>query len=181
MAGRKDPIDWEAIERDYRLGQLSAQELGRRHSVPASTITRKAKRDKWVKDFSEEIKARTKAGLVEIAKQQAQQHATACNTALRDGIEVAVSMNVAIIRQHQTGIRSNADRLERMTAKFDALVATAADLNEIAKAAGSFESIVRTQKTLVGLERQAFGIEDTKSQENTYEEQLRALMQQPLA
>lgn len=65
---------------------------------------------------------------------------------MHDGIEVAVTMNVAIICQHQTGIRSDADRLERLIAKFDALVATAADLNEIAKAAGSFESIMWTQK-----------------------------------
>jgi len=164
MAGRKDPIDWEAIERDYRLGQLSAQELGRRHGVPASTITRKAKRDKWIEDFSDEIKARTKAGLIELAKQQAQQHATESNSALRDGIEVAVAINVAIIRQHQTGIRSNRDRLERLTEKFDTLVGTAADLNEIAKAAGSFESMVRTQKTLVGLERQAFNISDEQKE-----------------
>ena len=67
MAGRKDQIDWEAIERDYRIGQLSVREIARRHEVEASTITRKAKKETWARDYSEEVKAKTRAGLVELA------------------------------------------------------------------------------------------------------------------
>ena len=164
MAGRKDQIDWEAVERDYRLGQLSVREIARRHEIEASTITRRAKKEVWARDFSEEVKARTRAGLVDIAKQQAQQHATASNTALRDGIDIAVETNLRVLRQHQAGIRENAVRLQRLTEKFDVLAEEAADLNEMSKAAGSFESLVRAQKTLVGLEREALNIDDGKEE-----------------
>jgi len=167
VAGRKEQIDWEAIERDYRLGQLSVREIARRHEVEASTITRRAKKEEWVRDFSEEVKARTRAGLVDIAKQQAQQHATESNEALRDGIEVAVESNLRVLRQHQTGIRENADRLERLTQKFDTLAQSAADLMDMTKVASSFESLVRAQKTLVALEREALNIDDTGKSSET--------------
>lgn len=161
---RKTAIDWEAIERDYRIGQLSARELARRYEVEVSTITRRAKKESWVKDFSEEVKARTRAGLIEAAQQSAQQHATQSNTALRDGIEVAVETNIRVLRQHQEGIRSNANRLGKLVEKFDVLIEGAADLNELGKAASSFESIVRSQKTLVTLERISLGLDAEKPQ-----------------
>lgn len=159
MAGRREQIDWEAVERDYRLGQLSVREIARRHEIEASTITRRAKKESWVRDFSEEVKARTRAGLVDIAKQQAQQHATDSNTALRDGIEIAVETNLRVLREHQAGIRGNAERLARLTEKFDTLADSAADLMDMTKAASSFESLVRAQKTLVALEREALNID----------------------
>jgi transposase-like protein len=158
MSGRKQ-IDWEAIERDYRLGQLSVREISRRHEIEASTITRRAKKEAWARDFSEEVKARTRAGLVEIAKQQAQQHATDSNTALRDSVDIAVETNLKVLREHQIGIRGNAERLARLTEKFDTLAESAADLMDMTKAASSFESLVRAQKTLVGLEREALNID----------------------
>lgn len=173
MAGRKEKIDWEAIERDYRLGQLSVREIARRYEVEASTITRRAKKESWVRDFSDEVKARTRAGLIETAKQQAQQHATESNEALRDGVEVAVETNLRVLRQHQVGIRDNSGRLDKLTAKFDSLLELAADLNEMGKAASAFESMVRSQKTLVGLERQALNIDEEASPDNPIGEFLR--------
>jgi len=174
MAGHREKIDWEAIERDYRLGQLSVREIARRYVIEASTITRKAKKESWVRDFSEEVKARTRAGLIETAKQQAQQHATESNEALRDGVEVAVETNLRVLRQHQTGIRQNSGRLDKLTEKFDVLLELAADLNEISKAASAFESMVRSQKTLVGLERQALNIDEESPADNPVGEFLKA-------
>ncbi len=165
MAGRKDQIDWEAIERDYRIGQLSVREIARRHEVEASTITRKAKKETWARDYSEEVKAKTRAGLVELAKQQAQQDATESNNALRDGIDIAVETNLRVLSMHQKGIRENADRLARLVSKFDSLADSAADLMDMTKVASSFESLVRAQKTLVGLEREALNIDDANSKE----------------
>jgi vacuolar-type H+-ATPase subunit D/Vma8 len=160
MAGRKIQIDWEAIERDYRIGQLSVREIARRHKVECSTITRRAKKESWVRDFTEEVKARTRAGLIESAQQAAQHRATESNSALFSGVDIAVETNLKVLREHQKGIRDNSERLDKLTSKFDQLIEGAVDLNELGKAAGSFESIVRTQKTLVGLERQALNIDD---------------------
>lgn len=174
MAGRKEQIDWEAIERDYRLGQLSVRELSRRHEVEPSTITRRAKKEAWVRDLTEEIKQRTRAGMAELAQQTAQQHATESNTALRDGVEVAVETNLRVIRQHQVRIGDNAKRLEYLTTKFDTISDAVADINEIGKAAAAFESIVRAQKTLVALEREALGLDTAAPETPKTQEQVDA-------
>lgn len=162
MSGRKTQIDWEAIERDYRVGSLSVREIARRYEVEPSTITRRAKKEDWARDYSEEVRQRTRAGLIELAQQTAQHDATESNKVLRDGIEVAVETNLAVIRAHLAGIKSSTARLDRLTLIFDGLVGSAESFSDIAKASSSFESLVRAQKTLVAMEREAIGIDDKK-------------------
>jgi len=166
MSGRRVQIDWEAVERDYRVGQLSVREIARRHSLEASSITRKAKKESWTRDYTEEVRARTRAGLVEIAKQQAAEccatESNESNNAVFGSLEIAVESNLRVLRSHQIGIRDNAERLSKLTQKFDTLSDSAADLNDMSKAAASFESLVRAQKTLVALEREALNIDDDK-------------------
>ncbi len=161
-------IDWEAIERDYRIGQLSIRELARRHDIEPSTITRKAKKENWARDYSDEVRARTKAGLVQgmldaaalQAQQDAHDQATQTHTALQSGIEIAVETNLRVLRDHQATIRTNSERLKTLTVKFDALADEIADIKEIATAAAAFESIVRSQKNLVAMEREVLNIDD---------------------
>ena len=43
----KAPTDWEAIEREYRAGQLSVREIARQHDVSAPAIVKRAKRLGW--------------------------------------------------------------------------------------------------------------------------------------
>lgn len=171
----KPRIDWEAVERDYRIGQMSVRELARRHEIEPSTITRRAKKEAWIRDLSEIVKSRTRAAMIETVAQHTQQHATESNTALRDGIDVAVETNLRVLRAHQSGIRESAGRLERLAQQFDAISAGLADMNDIAKAASSLESIVRSQKTLVGLEREALNIDDRSDSATDAVEALRKL------
>ena len=158
MAGRKEQIDWEAVERDYRIGSLSVREIARRYEIEASTITRRAKKESWARDYSEEVKRRTRAGMVELATQHAQQDATECNTALRDGIDVAVETNLKVLREHQSGIRENHKRLSRLTEQFDTISAGISDMHEMTKATSSFEAIIRAQKLVISMEREALNL-----------------------
>ena len=43
-------IDWPAIERDYRTGQLSNRELGRQYGCSYEAIRKKAKAEDWEKE-----------------------------------------------------------------------------------------------------------------------------------
>ena len=49
--------------------------------------------------------------------------------------------------------------MEKLSVKLDYLIDEVADLSDITKAASSFESLVRTQKTLITLEREALNID----------------------
>lgn len=45
-------INWDAVERDYRAGQMSNRELARVHGVSEAAVRKRAKRDGWEKDLS---------------------------------------------------------------------------------------------------------------------------------
>ena len=60
MAKRKQ-IDWEAIEREYRLGQLTLRELSVKFGPSFGTIGKRARKEGWVQDKTEEVRRRTKA------------------------------------------------------------------------------------------------------------------------
>lgn len=55
--------DWEAIERDYRAGQLSIRHLAAKHEVPESTVRSKARTLGWQRDLTDEVRAATRAKL----------------------------------------------------------------------------------------------------------------------
>lgn len=62
MSEVKKPIDWEAVEREYRGGILSLREIAELHpGTNHVAIARKAKKEGWERDLSEKIKAKAEA------------------------------------------------------------------------------------------------------------------------
>lgn len=51
-------IDWAAVEVDYRPNAMSLRTIGERHGCTEGAIRKKAKKEGWVRDLSEKIKAR---------------------------------------------------------------------------------------------------------------------------
>jgi hypothetical protein len=113
--GRRTDIDWEAIERDFRAGQLTIRQMADLHKVSPSAITRKADALGWRRNLTEEVKARTAAKLVEAADgapatQSNTQRAQTPESAQRtqsvalpptDAVERAATANVAVILRHR--------------------------------------------------------------------------------
>lgn len=57
-AGRRDDVDWEAVERDYREGSLSLRGLAKTHNVSMGAIRGRAKTHGWVKGERHALRAR---------------------------------------------------------------------------------------------------------------------------
>jgi hypothetical protein len=144
MANRK-PLDWEAIEREYRAGQLSVVEIAAQHSVSRAAIQKRAKKNKWSRDLREKIKERVAAKLVapEVAA------ATEAET-----VELAAARGVQIVREHRDSI----GRAQRIVEKLFGEL----ELSEIALPAKStvIGNLSNSLKTLIGLERQAFNLNE---------------------
>ena len=51
---RDTPIDWAAVEVDYRAGRLSLRELGEKHGCSHSTIANFASRHAWSRNACEQ-------------------------------------------------------------------------------------------------------------------------------
>lgn len=54
----RPPVDWEAIEREYRLGKYSVRELAKRHSITHPPIIRRAAKEGWTQDKAPEVNRR---------------------------------------------------------------------------------------------------------------------------
>lgn len=60
MARRND-IDWEAVEIEYRAGVRSLKDIGAEFGVSDAGIIKRAKRDEWVRDLGAKIKAKAES------------------------------------------------------------------------------------------------------------------------
>ncbi|MEJ0092813.1 MAG: hypothetical protein WDN46_05130 [Methylocella sp.] len=175
----KKAVDWEAIEREYRAGQLSVSEIGRLYGVSHTAINKRAKKDGWQRDLAERVRREVSARLVS-------EGVSASNA--RETIELAAERDIQLVREHRKDI-GNGRKL--VAALFDELKQVSENRDEIedlieADAAHSgpkgeidfkrrnmmlravslggrataVASLSIAMRNLVGLERQAFNLPD---------------------
>lgn len=98
--GKDNAIDWDAIERQYRLGTKSNTQLAEEFGVEPSSIGRRAKKLGWVANKSEEVKTTTEALLIQAASGNANPNATP--SALE--IKVAAQASADVVLGHRKGL-----------------------------------------------------------------------------
>ena len=111
--GRRSPdnqIDWELIEKEFRLGQATLRQLAATHKVQPSAISRKAKREDWVQDKRGAVKALSEAQLLISNNRKATVKAT---EPTQVDIEVAATVRTSIVLAH----RSDAQKARTLTMK----------------------------------------------------------------
>ncbi len=161
---RSPEVDWEAIENDYRTGLTSFRQLAKAYpstnDVPLNhvAIARKAKRENWVKDLSPKIQAE--------AERLVTRKAVTDGRVVTDKVVVEVNASaVAEVRmRHRDDIRKlrdlNARLLLELERDMDAKTPSPLD-----KRVGLLKTVTETAKTVIGLDREAWGIQN--SQEGT--------------
>lgn len=186
MARRSD-IDWDAIEREFRLGQKSNKQLATDHGVQPSSIGRRAEKYGWVQDKAAEVRTRAANLLVQSTAAEATGNATgnANPNATPSDREIKVAARVAadVVLGHRKGLSklsklrdSMLDEIEAQTTAQDMLaeiieVARMPDENGVDKRSDllmkviSLPSRVESLKKLTEVdekirkgEREAFGI-----------------------
>lgn len=178
MADR-EAKDWEAIEREYRAGVLSIREIGKLYGVSDTAIRKKAKLSKpeWSRDLTEKVNAKVRAELVR------NEVRTANPQTEREIVEVAAATVVQVVRSHRTRIKQGNELVELLTKQLidvagkrdqfeEAIEIECADdktndrRTRLMKAvslsthASIAVNLATATKTWVGLERQAFNIQD---------------------
>lgn len=189
--------DWEAIESAYRAGVMSLREIASQHDISEGAIRKRAKRDDWSRDLNAKIKARSD----DMVRKQEVRSQVRSETALSERVLIEATAEVItnVRMEHRGDIRR---ARELANALFDELSAECADvaaleklgelmiepddngrdkLNELYRAVISLPERVKsakalseTLKNLIGLERQAYGLDDM--QPNKTARQLSDLM-----
>jgi hypothetical protein len=173
----RSKADWEAIEREYRAGQLSIVEIGRQHKVSHTAINKRAKRDGWKRDLTKQVQREVSARLVSA---EVSPEVSAANA--KEAVGLAAERGVVLVLQHRKALsRSRAiaeklfNDLERLIDGADeieaAIVAeTAQDKdsqrrNAMLKAvslpsrAATLRELSQVLKNTLPLERQAFNLD----------------------
>jgi len=178
MTSNVKQVDWDAVEREYRMGMKSMRTLASEFDVNVSNISRRSKKYKWVQDKSDEVRQRTNAALV------AQQGR---NTPTREDVETQVQTNLEVVRGHRTDIRKGRQLVALLSGQLDQAARSREELeNEIIEDtvgqedkpdlrrrnfmlkavslpshAGVLRDLSTTLKNLIPLERQAFNLDDS--------------------
>ena len=161
--------DWEAIERDYRTGQFSDQELADKHGnvVSRQAISKRAKVRGWQKDLSVEVRRATKAKLIaeQVAERVAEEVAgkVARNgNATIEAVLAAAETNKQVILGHRRDIAKVRD----ITMTLVDLLETAAAESDASKRLPLGELVLTAQRAgqslarLQQMERVAFGLDE---------------------
>lgn len=183
MTEQKKKADWEIIERDYRAGVKSLRQIGEECGCSHVAIQKKATKEGWTRDLSAKIRAAAEA---KVTKDAVTSQVTAeTKTAEREVVEANAELQANVLRSHRRDITRSRSlaisllaELEQQTGHLELyeqlgeLLHSQNDkggdkLNELYRKVidlpsrvDSTRKLAETLKTLVGLERQAFGMED---------------------
>ncbi|EPF1940149.1 hypothetical protein ACSQX3_001303 [Enterobacter hormaechei] len=175
--------DWEAIESAYRAGVLSVRELAGKYGISHQAISKRAKKDGWERDLK--AKVQSKADALVAKREVARQVATESTISERQLIEATAEVIATVRMEHRGDIRRARELTNTL---FDELAGECGDvaaleqlgelmrreddkgmdkLNDLYQKIISLPSRVKSMKdlsdslkTLIGLEREAYSIEN---------------------
>jgi hypothetical protein len=177
----KGATDWEAIERDYRAGLLSAREIGAAHGVSHTAVNKRAKKHAWVKDLTAKIQA--KADEL-VSRQQVSKSVSKVELATERQIIEANAQRIAQVRgEHRSDISRCRTLVLALLQELEGECAEPAllgDLGDMMREpdkrgtdklndlymkiiahptrVDSMKKLAETLRILVGLEREAYGL-----------------------
>ncbi len=158
-------IDWEAIQREYRVGVLSVREIASMFGVSHTAIQKRAKKDPehWQRDLTAKIKAAVARKLAELPV--AEKKKVVSTIGDEDSIvEEASTRVMEVIKKHQTCIAKTAEIEAGIFAALKEQEKKPKGKDEkqpaVSTRATTLLALVTAQERRIRLERQAFGIAD---------------------
>lgn len=183
MTDPKPLTDWERVELEYRAGVLSLREIGSIHGVTEGAIRKRAKRDGWTRDLSakikqraddlvrrQEVRAEVRAGQVayereviesnalRIAQVRGEHRADIARSrtlvlSLLGELE-AQTQNVELFEQLGDMLRREDDKgVDKLNDLYQKVISLPGRVDSVKK-------LTEALKNLIGLEREAYDIEE---------------------
>jgi hypothetical protein len=180
---KRKVIDWEAVEMQYRAGTRSLKEIGAEFGVSDAGIIKRAKRDGWARDLKAKIQAKADAKVsaslvsaeVSAGRKLTEQVVVEANANAQATVRLAHRNDISRGRRLAIALL---EELEQETGNIDLfhelgeLLRNEDDKGQdkrndlymkIISSAGRVDSMKKladTMKTLISMEREAYGIKD---------------------
>ena len=137
-AAAKKTVNWIAVERDYSAGVKSLRLIGKEQGVSNPAILKRAKRDGWVRDLKERIRAKAAEKVSKDAVSKVVSNERAVTE--RQIVDANAEVQAKIIREHRSEIGSARGIVKQLLAELGAMTISAAELDEFCEAAALKES-----------------------------------------
>jgi DNA-binding Lrp family transcriptional regulator len=177
----KRQTDWERVEYDYRAGLLSVREIADSQGISHTAVSKRAKKEGWERDLTARIKAKAEAlvSKAEVSKEVANQRLETervivesnalaiANIRLAHRKDISRARNVSLDLlaelEHETANPELFEELgELLRSEDDKAQDKRNDIyRRVISSAGRIDSMKKladTLKTLIGLEREAYGL-----------------------
>ena len=151
--------DWEAIEREYRAGQLSIREIAKQYKITDSAIRQKAKALNWARDLTNQVKAQVHNTLL-----RTELRTPHARTTEREVVDAAAARGVEVILRHRRDCMRLTELRNRLLLRFEGLESSVVDLRSNAQAADTLESAIRMTERLQNAERRLFNLDTVSTQ-----------------
>ena len=169
-AGRRSDIDWEAVERDYRVDKLTNRQLCDKYGIADSGLRKRAKEKGWQKDLTQAVRVATKAALIAEKLAQAEQIGAQIGAELADqtiqSVKLAVRDNLAIIERHQKMHDRHLALMVRAEDKVTQMVDDITDIREAKILVDAVGTLASAGRSVMDQERKSHNIDDTKVEES---------------
>ena len=155
-------IDWEAVHREYRAGQLSVREIARQFDIAESGIRRKAKEKGWDRDLTGQVNEKVRSELVRSA-QSAQQKPSFTE---KDIVDAAADRAVQMIQLHRQDIATQRELIGGLLIEIrEASDRKRNDVDDksgpsLVERALTLKHLATAMSKVIPLERQAFNIQE---------------------
>lgn len=185
MSTAKQAVDWERVENEYRAGLLSVREIAASHGVSHVAIGKRAKRDGWERDLNARIKAKADALVTSatVTKEVTAERALTDRAIIEANAEVIANVRLAHRKdigrarvlamellaelEGQTTHRDLIDQLGEMldseeSGVSDKMMNAFHAITSLPGRTKTMKDLGDTLHKLIGLEREAYNIGDTK-------------------
>ena len=190
MTEQRKATDWERIEADYRAGVLSLREIAAAHAVSHVAVQKRAKKFGWTRDLAAKIKAKAD----ELVTKQAVTTSvtTAAAVSERQIIEANASRIAQVRGEHRADIMRARALALKMLEELEAVTGNLGEFEELGdilrseddraqdkrndvylkviSSSGRVDTLKKlseTLKNLIGLEREAYGLDTAPDGEGT--------------
>lgn len=158
-------IDWAAVERDFRMNQLTYKEMEDKHKVSGVSIWKRSKKYGWTRDLANAVNVATKAMLTAEAVTNIVN--SEIEKSVREGLNessaavlAAAELNKQVILGHRRDATDARVALDKARARVLAVIDNAKDPKTVVSLVGAVESLSRTAKNVIEIERKAFNLDE---------------------
>lgn len=167
MAPRGKTFDWENIEREYRAGQLSVNEISKTYGISRKWIMKRATETGWTRNLAPKVHQEFKQQVLRIDALPigSENEPTPPPQTFTDEeiVEGAANRKTEILKCHRRDISS----LRRMTMKLEAELENPIEHITLYQRSMINQNLAAAMHKLIALERTAYALDDPRDSGGT--------------